>query len=423
MRVNINVPLDLDDELIVDGNVGIGRNNPQSNLHIEQTRDSAEITMITLSTTGTGDIEDRLNILFKMPATGGAHRDVAQITAIHNNPSNNQGQLAFYTGTTGDLNEAIRITHQGRVGVGNVDPGYALDVVGDVNVSGVFRINGVEFEGGGGGGGSVSWSDVTDKPSVFPPDSHNHAAGDINSGFFGVGRGGTGRTTLTNNAVLVGNGASAVSLVSRNGIDTRTSFPPGTHNHSWSDITSGIPAFASRWPTWGEVTSKPSTFPPDSHNHAASEITSGTLPGARGVNAGSSSDSFVRYNGTSRSSGRFYGGSSNPNSSTRLNYDGNFYATDVYATSDVALKQDIEDLDTKSCFNAINSLVPKQYKWKHSGEIDHGLIAQDVEKHAPIYSKEKAVNYAKLTTYLIGAVKELAKELEITKKELENLKR
>ena len=52
---------------------------------------------------------------------------------------------------------------------------------------------------------------------------------------------------------------------------------------AWDDLT-GVPAYATRWPTWSEVTSKPSVFTPDTHNHAASEITSGLLAdGRRGV--------------------------------------------------------------------------------------------------------------------------------------------
>ena len=40
-----------------------------------------------------------------------------------------------------------------------------------------------------------------------------------------------------------------------------------------SNLSSGtvadarLPSTATRWPTWSEVTSKPSTFPPSSHNH------------------------------------------------------------------------------------------------------------------------------------------------------------
>lgn len=52
------------------------------------------------------------------------------------------------------------------------------------------------------------------------------------------------------------------------------------HTHPWNDITN-LPAYASRWPTWDEVTSKPSSFTPSSHNHTASEINSGRLADAR----------------------------------------------------------------------------------------------------------------------------------------------
>lgn len=48
-----------------------------------------------------------------------------------------------------------------------------------------------------------------------------------------------------------------------------------SHNHAWADIISGLPAYATRWPTWSEVTSKPTTFAPSAHNHAWGDITSG----------------------------------------------------------------------------------------------------------------------------------------------------
>lgn len=45
------------------------------------------------------------------------------------------------------------------------------------------------------------------------PSSHNHAADNITSGTLGVARGGTGKATHTSNAVLTGNGTSAVNNV------------------------------------------------------------------------------------------------------------------------------------------------------------------------------------------------------------------
>src|SRR5690606_30028369 len=53
----------------------------------------------------------------------------------------------------------------------------------------------------------------------------------------------------------------------------------GTTVH-WNTLTN-LPAYATRWPTWSEVTNKPSTFTPSAHTHSASDITSGTIPYAR----------------------------------------------------------------------------------------------------------------------------------------------
>lgn len=46
------------------------------------------------------------------------------------------------------------------------------------------------------------------------------------------------------------------------------------HTHPWSDITN-IPIMATRWPTWTEVTEKPTTFTPATHTHATTDITTG----------------------------------------------------------------------------------------------------------------------------------------------------
>lgn len=55
------------------------------------------------------------------------------------------------------------------------------------------------------------------------------------------------------------------------------------HRHAWADIT-GVPVYTTRWPTYTEVTGKPTTFPPSTHTHNASAITTGRLADAqRGV--------------------------------------------------------------------------------------------------------------------------------------------
>lgn len=66
-----------------------------------------------------------------------------------------------------------------------------------------------------------SWSSVTDKPSSFPPATHNHAVGDVN-----------GLQTALDNA-----------------------------------------AATPAQPTWSTLSGKPATFPPSTHSHAISDIT------------------------------------------------------------------------------------------------------------------------------------------------------
>lgn len=55
---------------------------------------------------------------------------------------------------------------------------------------------------------------------------------------------------------------------------------PAGDSLSWS-LLSGVPVYATRWPTWDEVSGKPTAFPPAAHTHSASDITSGTLSDAR----------------------------------------------------------------------------------------------------------------------------------------------
>lgn len=44
------------------------------------------------------------------------------------------------------------------------------------------------------------------------------------------------------------------------------------HTHPWGELT-GIPTYASRWPTWDEVTGKPGSFTPAYHTHPWDQVT------------------------------------------------------------------------------------------------------------------------------------------------------
>ena len=127
---------------------------------------------------------------------------------------------------------------------------------------------------------SPFWTNISDKPSTFPPESHSHIRADISdlwdTPFWG------------------------------NIPDKPSTFPPSSHTHPGSDITSQVSdsdkvdgkhasEFASashnhdsRYYTetelntsgaggavhWNNVTNKPSSYPPSSHTHPGSQITS-----------------------------------------------------------------------------------------------------------------------------------------------------
>lgn len=196
-----------------------------------------------------------------------------------------------------------------------------------------------------------SWTEVTDKPTTFSPSSHSHTSPseihgvrsydnrntDVEPDDYGVGvrfefrandtdglsdggtyhgvmhwrsygsgtdfsggypvqiaytvnghlwtRMGTGNTTWGSWQRLMHDGDSVAwgDLTGLPSYATRwpswsevtskpSTFTPSSHTHDWADIT-GEPAYTTRWPTWSEVTSKPSTFTPSSHTHDWADIT------------------------------------------------------------------------------------------------------------------------------------------------------
>ena len=87
----------------------------------------------------------------------------------------------------------------------------------------------------------IMWGDIQNRPSLFPPSSHQHPWSDL-----------TG---------------------------VPVTFPATAHQHPWADVTgkpTTFPATAHTHP-WADVTGKPATFTPTAHTHQSTEITaSGT---------------------------------------------------------------------------------------------------------------------------------------------------
>ena len=110
----------------------------------------------------------------------------------------------------------------------------------------------------------------------------------------------------------------------------------------------------------------------------------------------------------------------------KLQVAGTVAASSFYYTSDISLKTDIDPLD--SMLGRLVKLNGVSYRWKDTGKLDIGLIAQDVEKIFPEFVSTneetglKSVDYAKLTVPLIEVVKEQQGEIDELREEIEQLK-
>lgn len=108
--------------------------------------------------------------------------------------------------------------------------------------------------------------------------------------------------------------------------------------------------------------------------------------------------------------------------------------------SDRRLKKDIEPISNSTSLTKVLQLNPVYYTWKkdlvpssflkaHGEGKQIGLIAQEVEDIIPEVIKEgelqdetwKGINYSKLTTVLIGAVKEQQEQIEELKTRITEL--
>jgi hypothetical protein len=68
--------------------------------------------------------------------------------------------VPFSSGTTWLISGANIYYNTGNVGIGTATPGYTVDVVGSVNVSGSFLVNGVPFSGGGSSQWTTSGNNI-----------------------------------------------------------------------------------------------------------------------------------------------------------------------------------------------------------------------------------------------------------------------
>jgi len=92
----------------------------------------------------------------------------------------------------------------------------------------------------------------------------------------------------------------------------------------------------------------------------------------------------------------------------------NLTASSITETSSVVLKENIRPIS--DAVDAIARLEGVTYDRKDGSSTNEaGLIAEEVEKVLPNLVKDKGVHYTKLTVYLLEAVKQLTREIDLLK--------
>ena len=95
--------------------------------------------------------------------------------------------------------------------------------------------------------------------------------------------------------------------------------------------------------------------------------------------------------------------------------------------SDESLKSDVASM-SNTALDTVMSLEGVEFTWKDSGERDFGFIAQDVQSVLPkaVHTAEdgvQGVDYSRLTSVLVEAVKAQQVQIEDLKKVISNLKK
>jgi hypothetical protein len=146
------------------------------------------------------------------------------------------------------------------------------------------------------------------------------------------------------------------------------------------------------------------------------------------ITAGAATVGALRYNGTTQVAGQFYGGTTNPTNTTRLNYSGNLHLTDLQAignvntTSDERLKTNWQALPE----NFLDNLAKVKYGVYDridNGITQAGVSAQDLQKVLPEVVQEDSegtlsVNYGNSALVAVIELTKLVKQLQEEIKQL-----
>ena len=224
-----------------------------------------------------------------------------------------------------------------------------------------------------------------------------------------------------------------------------------TSELTWSNISSK-PETATRWPSWSEVTNKPSTFPPSGHTHdhiegpdwrSAShtpqdymsmyhkgsltcEFSSSSVLGISATSNGYSALVTITPWGDSSGGlpaqlacgnyGWYFRCASSTTSWAGFNVywdsSGNVHAANFYTTSDRSKKHNISSFSEHI----------RKFQLKDTEKWHYGVIAQEVEEMFRDGEEgNMTVNYNSVLSYYVGQLENRVKDLEEKVRQLENM--
>lgn len=258
------------------------------------------------------------------------------------------------------------------------------------------------------------------------------------SGTLGVQGGGTGQTTLTSGAVLIGNGTSGITSVSP-GASGQVLTSNGSAWVSQAPASAGVSSFNSRTGavslTSSDVTGALGYTPVSSSGSGASGTWAINISGSA-ASASSATTATTASTANALNTANDYRVNSLGVGTAGSGTTGEIRATNnitAYYSSDARLKENVKPI--QGALDAVATIGGKTFDWTdeyiaaHGGEdgyfvrkSDFGVIAQDVEAVFPLAVRTRddgtlAVDYEKLCALAFQAIAELRAEVEALKRD------
>lgn len=401
--------------MTADGNIGVGTTASVSKLHVDDGRNGSSATWSWpfASNNGQNNVNPALVSSFYNVGTNTGAALAARVTGFDGStsgtfdtflgarasnvttfPSSEYYHIVGYDNVNSRLNYSVdsagKAYFRSNVGIGQVNPSYTLDVTGDVNVTGNFKVNGTNIGGSvAGSNGQIQFNNS----SSFGATSKLHWNNTSNTLSIGgvPSPGGSFHISSPNDGA--GGVERSVLLLTRwwsSASDAR-----GGAIYSYGSASDQL--------VFGVSGDGGATTSPAVYSNAKMVIQAN---GRVGIGTTSPSYKFHVVGSSGQTIGYFSDGSASCSITPST-------AGSVTCSSDERLKRNVRSFSDKVSLENILKLRTVTYDWKHIDDGRHtGYIAQEVEKIAPEFVVTgqdgfKQVSYTAFIPWITGAIKEI----------------